>query len=67
VRFYVDAQERARTAARKSIKRAIDEIAFALPALGEHLAERIETGAVCTYRPGSVAAKASPAASPRLR
>jgi hypothetical protein len=67
VRSFVDAKERARTAVRKSIKRAIDEIAFALPALGEHLAERIETGAVCTYRPGDAAATARQARSPRLR
>jgi tetratricopeptide (TPR) repeat protein len=50
VRSFVDAPERARTAVRKSIKRAIDEISCANPALGEHLARRIETGAVCCYR-----------------
>src|SRR5262249_4112607 len=67
VRSFVDAKERARTAVRKSIKRAIDEIACALPALGEHLAERIETGAVCTYPPGGGAAGTRPAPHPRLR
>jgi hypothetical protein len=51
VRSFVDAPERARTAVRKSIKRAIDEISCAHPALGRHLALRIETGAVCCYRP----------------
>jgi tetratricopeptide (TPR) repeat protein len=50
VRSFADAPERARTAVRKAIKRAIDEISVASPALGEHLARRIETGSTCRYR-----------------
>jgi hypothetical protein len=48
-RSFANAPERARTAVRKAIKRAIDEIADAHPAIGEHLAQRVETGAVCCY------------------
>ena len=50
-RSFADAQERARTAVQKAIKRAIEAIALANPAVGRHLSERIETGAVCCYRP----------------
>jgi hypothetical protein len=50
-RSFADAQERARTAVQKAIKRAIETIALANPAVGRHLSERIETGAVCCYRP----------------
>jgi hypothetical protein len=49
-RSFADAPERARTAVRKAIKRAIDEISADNPAIGQHLAHRIETGAVCCYR-----------------
>jgi tetratricopeptide (TPR) repeat protein len=51
VRAFADAPERARTAVRKALKRAIDEIAVANAAIGQHLAERVETGAVCCYQP----------------
>jgi hypothetical protein len=50
VRSFADAPERARTAVRKAIKRAIDEISAANPAVGQHLDRRIETGSVCRYR-----------------
>lgn len=50
MRSFADAPERARTAVRKAIKRAIDAISFANPAVGRHLAARVETGAVCCYR-----------------
>jgi hypothetical protein len=50
IRSFVDAPERARTAVRKAIKRSIDEIAAVNPAVGRHLAERVETGSVCRYR-----------------
>lgn len=50
MRSFVDAPERARTAATKAIKRAIDEIALVNPAAGRHLGQRIETGSVCCYR-----------------
>ena len=49
MRSFADAPERARTAVRKAIKRAIDEIAAANPAIGEHLAQRVETGSTCCY------------------
>jgi tetratricopeptide (TPR) repeat protein len=50
IRSFADAPERARTAVRKAIKRAIDEISLANPIVGQHLSMRIETGAVCRYR-----------------
>jgi hypothetical protein len=50
IRSFADAPERARTAVRKAIKRSIDEISAASPALGRHLEERVETGTVCCYR-----------------
>ena len=53
IRSFADAPERARTAVRKAIKRAIDEISLANPVVGRHLAMRIETGAVCFYRTDS--------------
>ena len=48
-RAFTDSPERARTAVRKAIKRAIEEIATANPAVGRHLATRVETGTVCCY------------------
>ena len=50
IRSFADAPERARTAVRKALKRAIKEVAAANPAVGRHLAARVETGAVCCYR-----------------
>jgi hypothetical protein len=50
VRSFADVPERARVAVTKAIKRAIDEIAVANPAVGRHLARRVETGTVCRYR-----------------
>jgi len=50
IRSFTDAPERARTAVQKAIKRAIEEITAANPAVGRHLAARIETGATCCYR-----------------
>lgn len=51
IRAFADAPERARTAVQKAVKRAIDEVTVANPVIGRHLARRIETGAVCRYRP----------------
>jgi hypothetical protein len=51
IRSFADAPERARTAVQKAVKRAIDEIAAADPAIGQHLTRRVETGATCCYRP----------------
>ena len=49
-RSFADVAERARTSVRKAIKRAIDDIATASPAIGEHLARSVSTGSVCCYR-----------------
>jgi hypothetical protein len=49
-RAFADAPERARTAVRKAIKRAIEQIHAASPRVGGHLAERVSTGSVCCYR-----------------
>jgi tetratricopeptide (TPR) repeat protein len=54
IRSFADAPERARTAVRKAIKRAIDEISLVNPAVGEHLAAQIETGTVCCYHLATV-------------
>jgi len=49
-RAFADMPERARTAVRKALKRAIEQIVAANPIIGQHLVERIETGTVCRYR-----------------
>jgi hypothetical protein len=56
LRRFADAPERARTAVRKALKRAIDDVTAANPAVGHHLAGRIETGTVCCYHRAPVAA-----------
>jgi cytochrome c553 len=43
--------ERARSAVTKCIKKAIQEIAEAIPSLGYHFAARIKTGYFCSYNP----------------
>jgi hypothetical protein len=61
IRSFADAPERARTAVRKAIKRALDEIAASNPALSRHLAQHVETGTACCYRLASAgAAEAAP-------
>jgi hypothetical protein len=50
-RDFVDPAERARTAVRKAIKRAIDEIAATEPAISALLRETVTTGATCSYTP----------------
>jgi hypothetical protein len=50
IRSFANVPERARTAVRKAVKRAIEQISAANPVVGQHLAARIETGAVCRYR-----------------
>jgi hypothetical protein len=62
-RTFADVPERARTAVRKAIKRAIDEISTANPTIGQHLAARITTGTLCCYR-GPAAGPSSPSAPP---
>jgi hypothetical protein len=49
-RTFADIPERSRTAVRKALKRAIEQITAANPIIGQHLVEHIETGAVCCYR-----------------
>jgi hypothetical protein len=48
-RLFADPGERARTAVRKAIKRAIDDIAAAEPSIGAILRATITTGATCCY------------------
>jgi hypothetical protein len=48
-RSFADPGERARTAVRKAIKRAVDDIATADPAIGDLLRATITTGASCCY------------------
>jgi tetratricopeptide (TPR) repeat protein len=50
-RRFVDRTERARTAVRKAIKRALDEIDAADPVIGQLLRSSISTGATCVYVP----------------
>jgi hypothetical protein len=49
-RAFTDVPERARTAVRKALKRAIEQITTANPIIGQHLAQGIETGTSCRYR-----------------
>lgn len=53
-RRFADAGERARTAVRKAIKRAITEIGESEPALAELLDETVATGTTCVYTPDPV-------------
>ena len=50
-RHFPDQGERARTAARKAIKRAIDAVDDVEPALADLLRTTISTGAACAYHP----------------
>jgi tetratricopeptide (TPR) repeat protein len=50
-RTFTDPTERARTAVRKAIKRAIDVIDDANPVIAEALRTSITTGATCSYTP----------------
>jgi hypothetical protein len=49
-RSFIDAPERARTAVRKALKRAIEQITAANPVIGQHLGQGVETGTSCCYR-----------------
>ena len=51
VRAFPTDHERARTAVRKAIVRAVETIAAAAPELGAHLRDSVTTGAVCRYDP----------------
>jgi hypothetical protein len=48
-RTRADAAERARLTVGKGIKRTLQRIAAAHPALGEHLTLRVKTGLYCVY------------------
>jgi hypothetical protein len=50
-RHFADPGERARTAVRKAIKRAVDEITAAEPTVGTLLQDTVTTGATCCYTP----------------
>jgi tetratricopeptide (TPR) repeat protein len=50
-RSFADPGERARTAVRKAVKRAIDEITALDPVIGESIAATITTGSLCVYSP----------------
>ena len=52
-RGFASTPERARTAVRKAIKRAIDVIAAADPVLGDELRAGVSTGTVCRYTPAA--------------
>ncbi|MEV4316265.1 AAA family ATPase [Actinocrispum sp. NPDC049592] len=52
IRGFPDSPERARTAVRKALKRALDVIAEADPVLGDELRGSISTGLVCRCAPG---------------
>jgi hypothetical protein len=51
-RSFADDSERARVAAGKAIRRALNRIAAADAVLGEHLRQAVRTGARCSYWPG---------------
>lgn len=53
VRGFASSPERARTAVRKAIKRALDAISDHDPVLGGELRAAITTGGVCRYAPSS--------------
>jgi hypothetical protein len=48
-RSFVGSHERARTAVRKALVRAIDVVASTEPGLGDHFVKSISTGASCRY------------------
>lgn len=57
VRAFPDSRERARTAVRKAIKRAIDEVAAADPAIGDLLRSSLTTGRDLLLHPRRRAAR----------
>jgi tetratricopeptide (TPR) repeat protein len=52
LREFATSPERARTAVRKAIKRAVDAITTADPVLGAELRAAVSTGVSCRYSPG---------------
>jgi len=53
VRGFPTDHERARTAVRKAIMRAVEVIGAAAPELGQHLRTSLTTGAICRYDPAA--------------
>lgn len=53
VRGFPTDHERARTAVRKALVRAVEAIGAAEPELGEHLRRSVTTGATCRYDPAA--------------
>jgi hypothetical protein len=51
-RSFVSSAERARTAVRKAVRRAFDQIESADPTFGTALRRSVQTGRTCCYRPG---------------
>lgn len=51
-RSFATSAERARTAVRKAVRRALDVIDAADPVLGDLLRRSVQTGRTCCYRPG---------------
>lgn len=52
VRHFPDNDERARTAVRKALMRAVERVDDAEPELGQHLRSSLITGIICRYSPG---------------
>lgn len=50
-RIFASSEERARIAVGKAIRRTLDHIMRADPAVGDHLRDAIHTGTRCSYRP----------------
>lgn len=50
-RRFTDSAERARTAVRKALLRAVSDIEGAVPDLGRHLRASLTTGTTCSYTP----------------
>jgi len=50
-RHFTDAKERARVAVSKAVRRAVDRIERAEPAIGAELKATVQTGLRCSYRP----------------
>jgi hypothetical protein len=48
-RSFADVPERARTAVRKAIARAIEDISIADATIGQHLSSSVSTGTTCVY------------------
>ncbi|WP_346125220.1 hypothetical protein [Micromonospora coerulea] len=59
-RHFADSSERARVAVGKAIRRALERVTAAAPAIGEELRACVETGVRCCYRPADCGSRFSP-------